>query len=70
MRFKHLFVSAYRVQQMQSVGHADDLLYFKCPTKKQMRCPANTYGSCMKRKDLIKELEKNRLYNASVWQKT
>jgi hypothetical protein len=28
---------------MQGVGHAEDLLYFKCPTKKQMRCPENAY---------------------------
>jgi len=65
----HLFVSVYRVPQMQGVGDADLLLYFKCPTKKQMRCPVNAYGSCMKRKDLIKESEKNRFYNASAWQK-
>jgi len=28
---------------MQGVGRADVLLYFKCPTIKQMRCPVNTY---------------------------
>jgi AmmeMemoRadiSam system protein B len=28
---------------MQGVGRADDLLYFKCPTTKQMRCPVNAY---------------------------
>jgi hypothetical protein len=29
---------------MQGVGRADDLLYFKCPTTKQMRCPVNAYA--------------------------
>jgi hypothetical protein len=28
---------------MQDVGRADDLLYFKCPITKQMRCPVNAY---------------------------
>ena len=28
---------------MQGVGRADVLLYFKCPTTKQMRCPVNAY---------------------------
>jgi hypothetical protein len=28
---------------MQGVGYADDLLYFKCPTTKQMRCTVNAY---------------------------
>ena len=28
---------------MQGVGCADVLLYFKCPTTKQMRCPVNAY---------------------------
>jgi len=41
----HLIVRDYRVPQMQGVGHADDLLYFKCPTTKQMRCPVNAYAS-------------------------
>ncbi|MEN8806303.1 MAG: hypothetical protein ABF291_02420, partial [Desulfobacterales bacterium] len=27
------------------VGRADVLLYFKCPTTKQMRCPVNAYGA-------------------------
>ena len=40
----HLIVSVYRVPQMQGVGHADVLLYFKCPTTKQMRCPVNAYS--------------------------
>ena len=30
---------------MQDVGCADDLLYFKCPTTKQMPCPVNAYES-------------------------
>ena len=40
----HLIVSGYRVPQMQGVGGADVLLYFKCPTTKQMRYPVNAYG--------------------------
>ena len=28
---------------MQGVGCADVLLYFKCPTTNQMRCPVNAY---------------------------
>jgi hypothetical protein len=32
-----------RVPQMQGVGRADGLLYFKCPATKQMRCPVNAY---------------------------
>ena len=28
---------------MQVVGYANDLLYFKCPTTKQMRCLVNAY---------------------------
>ena len=43
----HLIVSVYRVLQMQDVGRADVLLYFKCPTTKQMRCPVNAYSSCI-----------------------
>ena len=39
----HIVVSIYRVTQMQGVGRADVLLYFKCPTTKQMRCPVNAY---------------------------
>jgi hypothetical protein len=39
----HLLVSVYRVPQMQGVGRADVLLYFNCPTTKQMRCPVNAY---------------------------
>ena len=27
------------------VGRADDLLYFKCPTTKQVRCPVNAYDT-------------------------
>jgi hypothetical protein len=38
-----LIVSVYRVLQMQGVGRADVLLYFKCPTTKQMLCPVNAY---------------------------
>jgi hypothetical protein len=30
---------------MQGVGCADVLVYFKCPTAKQMRCPVNAYES-------------------------
>ena len=30
---------------MQGVGRADVLLYFKCPTTKQIRCPVNAYVS-------------------------
>jgi hypothetical protein len=30
---------------MQGVGCADDLLYFKCPTTKQMPCPVNANES-------------------------
>ena len=29
---------------MQGVGRADVLLYFKCPTTRQMRCPVNAYA--------------------------
>ena len=29
---------------MQGVGCANVLLYFKCPTTKQMRCPVNAYA--------------------------
>jgi hypothetical protein len=28
---------------MQGVGYADVLLYFECPTTKQMGCPVNAY---------------------------
>jgi hypothetical protein len=38
-----LIVSVYRVPQMQGVGRAGVLLYFKCPTTKRMRCPVNAY---------------------------
>jgi len=41
----HLIVSVCRVPQMQGVGRADVLLYFKCPTTRQMRCPVNAYRS-------------------------
>jgi len=34
MGFKQLIVNVYRVPQMQVVGRADDLLYFKCTTTK------------------------------------
>jgi hypothetical protein len=30
-------------EQLNSVGRADVLLYFKCPTTRQMRCPVNDY---------------------------
>jgi hypothetical protein len=33
---------------MQGVGHADVLLYFKCPTTKQMRCPLKAYENLRK----------------------
>jgi len=36
-------VSVCSVPQVQGVGRADVLLYFKCPTTKQMRCPVNAY---------------------------
>jgi hypothetical protein len=39
----HLIVRVYRVLQMQGVGRVDVLLYFKCPTTKQMRCTVNPY---------------------------
>ena len=39
----HQIVGVYRLPQMQGVGRADVLLYFKCPTTKQMRCPVNAY---------------------------
>ena len=38
-----LIVGVYRVLQMQGVGCADVLLYFKSPTTKQMLCPVNAY---------------------------
>ena len=38
---------------MQGVGRADVLLYFKCPTTKQMRCPVNAYVHLLKRNDHI-----------------
>jgi hypothetical protein len=41
-------VSVHRVPQMQGVGYADVLLYFKCPTIKQMRYPVNAYESLAK----------------------
>jgi hypothetical protein len=47
MRFKPLIISVYRFQQMQGGGRADDLLYFKCPTTKQMRCLVRAYKSGM-----------------------
>jgi len=28
---------------MQGIGRADILLYFKCPTTRQIRCPVNAY---------------------------
>jgi len=45
----HLIVSVYRVPQMQGVGRADVLLYFKRPTTKQMRCPVNAYTISIER---------------------
>jgi hypothetical protein len=45
----HLIVNVYRVPQMQGVGRADVLLYFKCPTTKQMRCPLNAYKISIER---------------------
>jgi len=39
----HLIVSVYRVPQMQGVGCADVLLYFKCSTTQQMPCSVNAY---------------------------
>jgi hypothetical protein len=39
----HLIVSVYLVTQVQGVGRADDLSYFKCPTTKQMRFHVNAY---------------------------
>jgi len=41
----HLIVSVYRVPQMHGVGRADVLLYFKCSTTQQMRCPVNVYAN-------------------------
>jgi hypothetical protein len=37
-------VSVYGVPQVQGTGHADVLLYFKCPVTQQMRCPVNAYA--------------------------
>jgi len=42
MRFK-LIVSVYKVPQMRGTGRADVLLFFKCPTTKQMWCPVTAY---------------------------
>ena len=42
-----MVVRFYRVSQMEGVGRADLLLYFKCPTAKQMRCPVNAYKNSM-----------------------
>ncbi len=43
-----MIVSVYRVPQMQGVGRADVLLYFKCPPTKQMRCAVNAYDKMNK----------------------
>jgi hypothetical protein len=40
----HLIVGVYSVVMLQGVWRADVLLYFKCPTTKQMRCPVNAYA--------------------------
>jgi len=37
-------VSVYRVLQMQDGGHADVLMYFKCPPTQQVQYPVNGYG--------------------------
>ena len=36
-------VSVYRVLQMQGGGHADVLMYFKCPPTQQVPYPVNGY---------------------------
>ena len=36
-------VSVYRVLQMQGGGHADVLMYFKCPPTQQVQYPVNGY---------------------------
>jgi len=33
----------YRVLQMQGGGHADVLMYFKCPPTQQVQYPVNAY---------------------------
>jgi len=37
-------VSGYRVLQMQGGGHADVLMYFKCPPTQQVQYPVNGYN--------------------------
>jgi len=36
-------VSVYRALQMQGGGHADVLMYFKCPPTQQVQYPVNAY---------------------------
>jgi len=36
-------VSVCRVPQRQGGGYADVLMYFKCPSTQQVRCPVNAY---------------------------
>ena len=50
----HLIVSGYKVPQVQGVGRADVLLYFKCPATKQMRCPVNAYKKQVRNSGLIR----------------
>jgi hypothetical protein len=38
---------------MQGLGLADDLLYFKCPTTKQMWCPVNAYDPLLPRNTTV-----------------
>jgi hypothetical protein len=55
---------------MQGVGCADVLLYFKCPTTKQMRCPVNAYGPFIDPPNLtnpIGEFKENRYLRVKAW---
>ena len=38
---------------MQGLGRADDPLIVKCPTRKQMQCPVNTYRKSIEAADRI-----------------
>jgi hypothetical protein len=55
---------------MQRVGYADVLLYFKCPTTKQMRCPVNGYGPFIGLNNLTNptdEFKENRYLRVKAW---
>ena len=49
-------VSVYRVLQMQGGGHADVLMYFKCPPTQQVQCPVNAYLYSMFCQQIITEI--------------